>query len=591
MKEDDIGPVVAPHVPVLLQVCVRDMWLCRLIPTELLHGVLYPDKHIAPLLYQAVLAHETPLNTKVDLLKVITAILHPSLTPVDGFKEFVKVVAGTPLKFTETAMEGEKEEADVIGDTCEGSVVSCLLSSATRILPKNLQENVFLLAEAMLARDEDLAKAVVKEANFERGASIFEGENKRTYKVWHELHTYLRYGHPDVQAAIIRVVLMLFWQCDVKSKAQSYDLLLAITKDKGQTAGQFWFFPQLVRMLGHKSDPVVEDVLTLLEPMVRSLEDLRGEFQMTEEGGEEQEVDEEDETAEKRLERLAKEMLADGERAKVLKDTITNEKYGVGPKFIIKAMDWKSSVRDFVLGILLTEKVLTELSTTALANDFWDVIIHLLRFSGVSGQRWVSETLKQLARFGRKNAAQDFDFKVVEGVCSPRVITPLVAHIAGGTLLSASKVAKHQSIALAEVPDALLSLLTLLPEKRQIEMLAETLTSLLHITPTEGDERFDKGVNQRTSDAIRVWVARCLLIFFSAGLVRELERHYPNDAPFETEQTTDNRGTAKRRRAPLPVMVPGAMASKATLFFKKSYEYGYLNQQRKSRMFAGSYQH
>ncbi|CAE8725667.1 unnamed protein product [Polarella glacialis] len=173
--------------------------------------------------------------------------------------------------------------------------------------------------------------------------------------------------------------------------------------------------------------------------------------------------------------------------------------------------------------------------------------------------------MKQLARIAHKTAVNSSgeDLRMVRGICAPKVIAPLVAHIAAGTVLSDSLVARAQSAALAEVPDAMLALLTLLPEREQIKNLSGTLGELMKTQPDKADERFEPGVNKRTLDAIRTWVSRTMLVFYSAALLNEFERHYPRDAALE-------QGPGEEMvRQPLCIMVPGAQSVKITCIKKQ----------------------
>lgn len=55
------------QVPLLLRVCLRSDWICRLCCQEVLHGTLYPDRHLLPLLTRAAAASTTAVETRVEL--------------------------------------------------------------------------------------------------------------------------------------------------------------------------------------------------------------------------------------------------------------------------------------------------------------------------------------------------------------------------------------------------------------------------------------------------------------------------------------------------------------------------------------------
>ncbi|CAE8666088.1 unnamed protein product, partial [Polarella glacialis] len=71
------------------------------------------------------------------------------------------------------------------------------------------------------------------------------------------------------------------------------------------------------------------------------------------------------------------------------------------------------------------------------------------------------------------------DVKLIRSACSPRVLVPLVVHLAPGALASGSHIAMRMLLALEQVPDSLLSLLRHLPPQEQNSILAEALKRLL----------------------------------------------------------------------------------------------------------------
>ena len=520
-----------PHLATILMTCCRDRWLCRVVCADLLQGVLYPEKHLAPILFLAGTATSTPLDTRLYVLQICSQAIHPALTPEEGFHQFIDNVYRhrIELKAEELPRPSPGDEHKKAG------VVSSLLSCLHHDLPRDFQIALLNLAEAILARDAAECTELINEAQWAEGAVVFPDQKPGKYSFWRELHWFLMYGHPDVQDAAVRLVMIMFWQ-------QSIQLitLVCTPSDTGQLAGNDWLMVPLMRLLGHKNDEVVKDILMLFTPLAQS---------------QETEEDDEDST-EVKLMRLALSTISEASRSVILKEAMVQ----VSPRFIVRAMDWPCDVRDFVLQVVLTRSVMQEL-TVSMSGEFWDVIIHLLRECGLAGQAWVSTTLKELARIAEKTALAE-DLRMVRSVCSPKVIARLVSHIAAGTVLSDSDVAKEMSQALAEVPDSLLSLLILLPEKEQIKLLAGTLKDLLNIGIEEVDERFQPGHNKRTSDAVKTWVGRCILIFLSAALLNDMERQYPRDCP--------KRDASSNACEPLPILVPGAQQVKITCVKKKA---------------------
>ena len=176
------------------------------------------------------------------------------------------------------------------------------------------------------------------------------------------------------------------------------------------------------------------------------------------------------------LMREASKMISKEERERVLMYLLLLLK----PSFIKKTVDWKPHVRDFILDIMLNERVLTQLTTEAsLVDEFWSVLIEILETTGLPGQRWVAQTVRWLVRAAENSAVQRQNTDLVYSVCQPRVIEPLVHHLAPGALKSASAVAKRMLTALEYIPDAVLSLVKHLPAEKQNDMLFEMLQLLL----------------------------------------------------------------------------------------------------------------
>ena len=533
-----------PHLATLLVTCCRDQWVSRVICGEVLQNILYPDKHLAPILFLAGTAASTPLDTRLSVLQICSQVIHPAMTPEEGFLQFLDNVYRQRIELPRPS-EDELPRPALGEEHKKASAVTSLMSALHKQLPRAFQIALFNLAEAILARDAGECADLINENQWADGAVVFPEQTPGKFAFWKEFYWFLMHGHPDVQDAAVRLLLILFWQ-------QSVNLISLIcnTEGTGQLSGSYWLIVPLMRLLGHKNDDVVKDILTLFTPLAQSHVD----------GDDDDDLDED---SEDRLLKLSKSMISDANRSEILREAMVQ----VSPRFIVRAMDWPCDVRDFVLQVVLTRSVMQELTVSPdLATEFWDVIIHLLRECGLAGQAWVSTTLKELAQIAQKVVAQSNgeDLRMVRSICSPKVIAPLVSHIAAGTVLSDSDVAKEMSHALAAVPDSLLALLVLLPEQEQIKLLYGTLKDLLNIDIEEVDERFRPGHNRRTSDAVKTWVGRCILIFFSAALLNDVERQYPTDCP--TEQTANGSIIAH----PLPIMVPGAQQIKITCVKKKA---------------------
>ena len=238
---------------------------------------------------------------------------------------------------------------------------------------------------------------------------MFQELNPGKFAFWRELHWFLMFGHPEVQDAAVRVLLILFWQQSVQLVT-----LICRTDDSGdsQLSGNYWLLVPLLRLLGHNNDEVVADLLKLFAPLARSYSS----------GDEEEDLHDLDldEANEDRLIRLARSVVSEASRSEILKEAMVQ----VSPRFIVRAMDWPCDVRDFVLDVVLTRSVMQELTVSPeLAGEFWDVMIHLLRECGLAGQSWVSTTLKELARISERVVSQSSgeDLRMVRSVCSPKV--------------------------------------------------------------------------------------------------------------------------------------------------------------------------
>ncbi|CAE7781357.1 unnamed protein product, partial [Symbiodinium sp. CCMP2456] len=237
----------------------------------------------------------------------------------------------------------------------------------------------------------------------------------------------------DLQKATARFLNTLFWRLP-------QDTIELTTKPRGQSSEEYWMLPRLLDALGHPDDEAVEDLLQVLSPLASSVqavkkEDLEEEFahlvfapQNT--------LQRERETPAQRLLREAAGMISDGERVSVLVYLLRL----LRPRFLRRALDWKASVRDFVLDLILNDRVLTELTTAmGIADEFWVVVVQVLESGGLPGQRWVAQTLRWLVRAAEQEAPQAEeggeqvgDLRLVRSACSPKVLVPLAKYSALG---------------------------------------------------------------------------------------------------------------------------------------------------------------
>ncbi|CAE7237225.1 yki [Symbiodinium necroappetens] len=139
------------------------------------------------------------------------------------------------------------------------------------------------------------------------------------------------------------------------------------------------------------------------------------------------------ETPAQRLLREAAGMISDGERVLVYLLRLLR------PRFLRRALDWKASVRDFVLDLILNDRVLTELTTAmGIADEFWVVVVQVLESGGLPGQRWVvghkpfdgssgqpSRKLLKQRKVENRQRLQVGDLRLVRSACSPKVLVPL----------------------------------------------------------------------------------------------------------------------------------------------------------------------
>ena len=103
------------------------------------------------------------------------------------------------------------------------------------------------------------------------------------------------YGHPDVQDAAVRLLL-------IRLLATEFESHKSDLRHRGLWTA-FWrvLADCVLRLLGHKNDEVVKDVLTLFTPLAQGHQD-------------DEDLDDLDEASEDRLLRLAKSMLSEANR-------------------------------------------------------------------------------------------------------------------------------------------------------------------------------------------------------------------------------------------------------------------------------------
>lgn len=252
-------------------------------------------------------------------------MIHPAISTDEGFVQFLDNVYRQRIELPRPA-EDELPRPALGEEHKKGSAVTSLLSALHKQLPRDFQIALFNLAEAILARDASECADLIHENQWADGAVVFGEQTPGKFAFWRELHWFLMHGHPDVQDAAVRVILILFWQ-----QSTSLIKLICTTEGTGQLSGSYWLIVPLMRLLGHKNDEVVKDVLTLFTPLAHSHS-----------AGDDDDLDED---SEDRLLKLAKTVISDANRSDILRQAMVQ----VSPRFIVRAMDWPCDVRDFVL--------------------------------------------------------------------------------------------------------------------------------------------------------------------------------------------------------------------------------------------------
>lgn len=252
-------------------------------------------------------------------------MIHPAISTDEGFVQFLDNVYRQRMELPRPA-EDELPRPALGEEHKKGSAVTSLLSALHKQLPRDFQIALFNLAEAILARDASECADLIHENQWADGAVVFGEQTPGKFAFWRELHWFLMHGHPDVQDAAVRVILILFWQ-----QSSSLIKLICTTEGTGQLSGSYWLIVPLMRLLGHKNDEVVKDVLTLFTPLAHSHS-----------AGDDDDLDED---SEDRLLKLAKTVISDANRSDILRQAMMQ----VSPRFIVRAMDWPCDVRDFVL--------------------------------------------------------------------------------------------------------------------------------------------------------------------------------------------------------------------------------------------------
>ncbi|CAJ1399499.1 unnamed protein product [Effrenium voratum] len=311
LAELNLPELYTSMVPLLVQTALQSDWLCRLVSHELLHNVLYPDKHLLPLLYEAVLSSATPLQTRYTLLELCRRIAHSSFTPLDGFEEFLQVLRSRAPPELHAEGKVSIRDASGIKPAHDASAVSLLLSSISIGVPEDVQVSVVGLASMIIARDINACEQAILENQYHDGVVV---DGDKPFFLWRTFADLVSSRKRSLQKATARFLNTLFWRLP-------QDTIELTTRPRGQSSEEYWMLPRLLDALGHPDDEAVEDLLQVLLPLASPVqvvkkEDLEEEFahlvfvpQHTR--------PRERETPAERLLREAANMISDGERISV----------------------------------------------------------------------------------------------------------------------------------------------------------------------------------------------------------------------------------------------------------------------------------
>ena len=236
------------HVPLFIKVALRSDWLCRLMAHEVLHNVLYPDKHLLPLLFEAVVSHSTPLETRYQLVEVCRMIAHPSFTPQEGFDQFLAILRERPPMLLEPKVaEVARAHAAGMRPAHEAGSVSALLSAIHVGVPDEVQVSVTGLATVIMSRDLNSCEQAILENQYHEGVA-HPTEGGAPFFLWRHFGDLLSSKRPSIQKAMAKMLNTLFWRLP-------QDTVELTTRPRGQSSEEYWMLPRLLYTLGHPEDP------------------------------------------------------------------------------------------------------------------------------------------------------------------------------------------------------------------------------------------------------------------------------------------------------------------------------------------------
>lgn len=217
LAELNLPEMYTSLAPLLVQTALQSDWLCRLVSHELLHNVLYPDKHLLPLLYEAVLSPSTPLATRYMLLDLCRRIAHSAFTPLDGFEEFLQVLrTRPPPDLLPDGTSTSREVPTSIKPAHDAGAVSLLLSSISTGVPEDVQVSVVGLATMVVARDINACEQAILENQYHDGV-VVDGE--KPFFLWRTFADLISSKKRDLQKATARFLNTLFWRLPQETSA------------------------------------------------------------------------------------------------------------------------------------------------------------------------------------------------------------------------------------------------------------------------------------------------------------------------------------------------------------------------------------
>ena len=106
----------------------------------------------------------TPVNMKLDILKVPPTVIHPLMTPGGGFNELLQSGRMYLLTLMKTKNEEEHEEVFTGDQIFPTNKVSCRVSALNRNSPETFQHAIVLFVESILAREPEETSVVLAES-------------------------------------------------------------------------------------------------------------------------------------------------------------------------------------------------------------------------------------------------------------------------------------------------------------------------------------------------------------------------------------------------------------------------------------------